>query len=168
MACWEPTRHHHKLGGAGEWPHMGSATGPPQPEAHPGEPGSTFGHNSIPATLGSCTVTAEQHLTQLDNPKFGSSLSAMIQVLQDLLTAPSRESLGLGLGWKGRNRHSERGTLPPFSSAPSPEQAWAAWSLTTPQLLGSTSNLGWTLDIPDSSSHGMAGGDGGLWQCPKG
>lgn len=162
-----PGAHSHKLGGAGEWPHMGRATGPPEPQAHSGDPGRNFGHNTVsPATLGSGTVTAEQHFTQPDTPKSGSPLSAMAQVLQDLLTTPSREPVGLGLGWKGRNRHSERWTLPPFSPAPIPEQSWAAWSLPTPQLSGITSNPGW--DIPDSGRHGTAGGDGGLWQCPKG
>lgn len=40
-------RHHHKPGVAGERPHLGKATGPPQPEAHPEDPGSSFGHNTV-------------------------------------------------------------------------------------------------------------------------
>lgn len=132
--CQEPTGSTISWEGMGNGPIWGEPQGHHSPRHIQVTPAA-----ALVTTLCPCHVWLLLHshcrAATLDNPK---SLSATAQMLQDLLTAPSREPVGLGLGWKGTKRHSERGTLPLFSPAPIPEQAWAAWSLPAPQIPGST------------------------------
>lgn len=135
-------RHHHKPGVAGERPHLGKATGPPQPEAHPEDPGSSFGHNtvSLPRLAPAQSLQSSSSCSWIPpNP----AAPPVPWPKCPKICWQHHPGSRWALVWGGRaGTDSERGTLPPFSPAPIPEWAWAAWSLPTPQLSGSTSNLG--------------------------